>query len=178
MSAINIVIPSQPGSTLGIAVILQLIRDYPDNLIQILHLYQKTEEGRSTFIAFFREPNSISQITAVLNIWGTSFGYNGEGPRGYGAIRSVIEELNLPFEQCEWSDFLGDADKKSLFGSNKDWSDDWSSLPEYLKKWEQLLVERCYFSFYGSLPNEMYSWEHFNENWKNRLKLSQERRNT
>jgi hypothetical protein len=38
MSAINVVIPSEPGSTLGIAVILKLIRDYPDNLIQILAL--------------------------------------------------------------------------------------------------------------------------------------------
>ncbi len=79
-------------------VILKLIRDYPDNLIHILHIYRKTEEGKSTLIAFLRKPNSISQITAVLNIWGTSFGYKGEGLRGYGAIRSVIEDLNLPFE--------------------------------------------------------------------------------
>jgi hypothetical protein len=79
MSAINVVIPSLANTTQGIGTIIKLIKDSPDNLILVLHLYRKYEESQSTFIAFFKNPNSIGNFTAVINVWGTSFGYNGEG---------------------------------------------------------------------------------------------------
>lgn len=81
MSLINLVIPSPPGTTAGMGAILKLIWDYPNSILKVMHLYREHPESSSTFIAFFREPNSVFQITAVLNVWGTSFGYSGEGPR-------------------------------------------------------------------------------------------------
>ncbi|MEG4458441.1 hypothetical protein [Microcoleus sp. N9_A1] len=81
MSLINLVIPSPPGTTAGIGAILKLMRDNPDSVLKVVHLYRDHPESSSTFIAFFREPNSVFQITAVLNVWGTSFGSKGEGLR-------------------------------------------------------------------------------------------------
>lgn len=166
MSAINVVIPSLANTTLGIGTIIKLIKDSPDNLILVLHLYRKYEESQSTFIAFFKNPNSIGNFTAVINVWGTSFGYNGEGPRGYGAIRSVIEDHELNFAQCEWQDFL---DAEGWDGQPyKKWDDEQGSTVSLIRQWEELLTERCYFSLCRSLPFEVYSFEHFNEHWKSK----------
>lgn len=166
MSAINVVIPSLAKTTLGIGTIIKLIKDCPDNLILVLHLYRKYEESQSTFIAFFKNPNSIGNFTAVINVWGTSFGYNGEGPRGYGAIRSVIEDHQLNFEQCEWQDFL---DAQGWDGQPyKKWDEEPGSTVNLIRQWEELLTERCYFVLCRSLPFEVYSLQHFNEHWKSK----------
>lgn len=171
MSLINVVMPSPPGITSGIGAILKLMRDNPDSVLKVLHLYREHPESTSTFIAFFREPNSIYQITAVLNVWGTSFGYSGEGPRAYGAIRSAIEDLELPFEQYDWREFS----HQKRGANHQDWSDaDFLSL-EYLNKWEELLIDRCYFSFAQLLPSESYTFEQFNENWRNRWNSRKQR---
>ncbi|MEG4916292.1 hypothetical protein [Microcoleus sp. B7-D4] len=82
MSLINLVIPSPPGTTADIGTILKLIWDNPNSILKVVHLYREHPESTSTFIAFFRKPNSIYQITAALNVWGTLFGYSGEGTRG------------------------------------------------------------------------------------------------
>jgi hypothetical protein len=164
VSLINIVMPSPPGTTAGIGTILKLMRDNRDSLLKVVQLYRKHPESSSTFIAFFRELNSIYQITAVLNVWGTSFGYNGEGPRAYGAIRSAIEDWELPFEQHEWLEF---SHQKTGW-NHQDWSDvDFLSL-EYANKWEELLIDRCYSSLTQLLPSEPYTFDQFNDNWKNR----------
>lgn len=166
MSAINVVIPSLANTTLGIGTIIKLIKDCPDNLILVLHLYRKYEESQSTFIAFFKNPNSIGNFTAVINVWGTSFGYKGEGPRAYGAIRSVIEDHQLNFEQCEWQNFL---DAQGWDGKPyKKWDDEHGSTVSLIRQWEELLTERCYFSLCRSLPFELYSFEHLNELWKSK----------
>lgn len=172
MSLINLVIPSPPGITAGIGAILKLIRDNPDSVLKVLHLYREHPESTSTFIAFFREPHSLCQITAVLNVWGTSFGYSGEGSRAYGAIRSAIEDLGLPFEQREWQEFS--HLKTGL--NHRDWSDG-DSLPtaEYVKKWEELLIDRCYSSLTELLPSEPYTFDQFNDNWRNRWESRQQR---
>ena len=81
MSLINLVIPSPPGTTAGIGAILKLMRDNPQRVLKVVHLYREHPESTSTFIAFFREPTSLYQITAVLNVWGMSFGSSGEGSR-------------------------------------------------------------------------------------------------
>jgi|GEM_PF-1566466 hypothetical protein len=167
MSPINVVIPSPSGYTAGIAVIIKLIKDYPDNLIQVLHLYKQDPEDDSTFIAFFREPNSIGKFTAVINAWGTSYGYSGEGPRAYGAIRSVIEECQLNFKQCEWQDFLK-ANHECEGRPFKKWQDEPESTISLIKQWEELLTERCYFSLCRSLPLEPYTFDHFNKYWKSK----------
>ena len=164
MSLINLVIPSPPGTTAGIGAILKLIWDYPNSILKVVHLYREHPESSSTFIAFFREPNSVFQITAVLNVWGTSFGYTGEGPRAYGAIRSAIEDLGLPFEQHEWREFS--HLKRGL--NHRDWSDSDSLSLEYANKWEELLIDRCYSSLTQLLPSEPYTVDQFNDNWRNR----------
>ena len=164
MSLINLVIPSPPGTTAGIGAILKLIWDYPNSILKVVHLYREHPESSSTFIAFFREPNSVFQITAVLNVWGTSFGYTGEGPCAYGAIRSAIEDLGLPFEQHEWREFS--HLKRGL--NHRDWSDSDSLSLEYANKWEELLIDRCYSSLTQLLPSEPYTVDQFNDNWRNR----------
>lgn len=164
MSLINLVIPSPPGTTAGIGAILKLMRDNPKSVLKVVHLYREHPESTSTFIAFFREPNSLYQITAVLNVWGTSFGYSGEGPRAYGAIRSVIEDLKLPFEQHEWREFS--RLKKGL--THQDWSESDSLSLEYANKWEELLIDHCYSSLTELLPSEPYTVDQFNDNWRNR----------
>ena len=171
MSLINVVIPSPPGITAGIGAILKLIRDNPDSLLKVVHLYRENPDSTSTFIAFFREPNSICQITAVLNVWGTSFGSGGEGARAYGAIRSAIEDLELPFEQYDWREFS--ALKKGL--NHRDWSDADSLSLEYVNKWEELLIDRCYSSLTQLLPSEPYTIEQFNDNWRTRWESRQQR---
>lgn len=171
MSLINIVIPSPPVTTAGIGAILKLIRDNPDSVFKVLHLYREHPESSSTFIAFFREPNSLCQITAVLNVWGTSFGYKGEGPRAYGAIRSAIEDLELSFEQFDWREFS--HLKTGL--NTRDWSDGDSLSLEYANKWEELLIDRCYSYLTELLPSEPYTIDQFNDNWRNRWESRQQR---
>jgi hypothetical protein len=171
VSLINLVIPSPPGTTAGIGTILKLMRDNPDSLLKVLHLYRDHPESFSTFIAFFREPNSVFQITAVLNVWGTSFGYTGEGPRAYGAIRSAIEDLGLPFEQHEWREF---SHLKTGLNA-RDWSDGDSLSLEYANKWEEILIDRCYSSLTELLPSEPYTFDQFNETWRNRWESRQQR---
>lgn len=171
MSLINLVIPSPPGTTAGIGTILKLMRDNPNTVLKVVHLYRDHHESTSTFIAFFREPNSVYQITAVLNVWGTSFGYSGEGARAYGAIRSAIEDLGLPFEQHEWREFS--HLKKGLI--HQDWSESDSLSLEYANKWEELLINRCYSSLTELLPSEPYTVDQFNETWRNRWESRQQR---
>lgn len=55
MSAINVVIPSLANTTLGIGTIIKLIKDCPDNLIRVLHLYRKYEESQSTLHCIFQK---------------------------------------------------------------------------------------------------------------------------
>jgi hypothetical protein len=81
------------------------MRDNPEPVLKIVHLYRDNPKSTSTFMAFFRELNSLDQITAILNAWGTFFSPSGERPRAYGAIRSAIEDLELPFEQHHWRVF-------------------------------------------------------------------------
>jgi hypothetical protein len=101
------------------------MRHNPERVLKVVHLYRDNPKRTSTFIAFFRELNSLYQITAILNVWGTSFGSSGEGPRAYGAIPSAIEDLGLPFEQHDWRVFA--HLKKGL--THRDWSDgSWSLL--------------------------------------------------
>ena len=171
MSLINLVIPSPPGTTAGIGTILKLMRDNPKSVLKVVHLYREHPDSTSTFIAFFREPNSVYQITAVLNVWGTSFGYTGEGPRAYGAIRSAIEDLGLPFEQYEWREFS--HLKTGL--NHRDWSEGDSLSLEYANKWEELLIDRCYSSLTELLPSEPYTVDQFNETWRNRWESRQQR---
>ena len=170
MSLINIVIPSPPGTTAGIGAILKLMRNNPDSVLKVLHLYREHPESTSTFIAFFKEPTSIYQITAVLNVWGTSFGYSGEGPRAYCAIRSAIEDLELPFEQHDWREFS--HLKKGLI--HRDWSEGDSLSLEYANKWEELLIDRCYSSLAALLSSEPYTADQFNDNWRNRWESKQQ----
>lgn len=147
------------------------MRDNPHTVLKVVHLYRDHHESTSTFIAFFREPNSVYQITAVLNVWGTSFGYSGEGARAYGAIRSAIEDLGLPFEQHEWREFS--HLKKGLI--HQDWSESDSLSLEYANKWEELLINRCYSSLTELLPSEPYTVDQFNETWRNRWESRQQR---
>ena len=171
MSLINLVIPSPPGTTAGIGTILKLMRDNSQRVLKVVHLYREHPESTSTFIAFFREPNSVFQITAVLNVWGTSFGYTGEGSRAYGVIRSAIEDLGLPFEQHEWREFS--HLKTGL--NHRDWSEGDSLSLEYANKWEELLIDRCYSSLTELLPSEPYTVEQFNDHWRNRWESRQQR---
>lgn len=166
MSLINVIIPSPSGTTSGVGQIIKVLIDSPQNVLQVLHLYRTHPESDSTFIAFLKEPNSIFQVTAIINDRGTMFGYSGEGARGYGAIRSVIENLNINFQQHEWQDFLNARECKGR--PFKKWNDKPESTVAYIKQWEELLTERYYVSFCSSLPSELYTFEHFNEHWKNR----------
>ncbi|MEG4458442.1 hypothetical protein [Microcoleus sp. N9_A1] len=87
------------------------------------------------------------------------------------AIRSVIEDLGLPFEQHEWRKF---SHLKTGLNA-RDWSDGDSLSLEYANKWEELLIDRCYSSLTQLLPSEPYTFDQFNDYWKNHWESKQQR---
>ena len=54
MSLINLVLPSPPGTTVGIGAILKLMRDNPERVLKVVHLDRHNPKSTSTFIALFR----------------------------------------------------------------------------------------------------------------------------
>lgn len=160
MNSINVVMPSNEGITAGIGVIIKLIKDHPESFVRVLHLYKEDPEDDSTFIAFFREPYAIGRFTAVVNAWGSSYGYRGAGPLGYGVLMSLIDDNDIELDQREWKEFIeGTRWEKHPFDRN-------SSVTSKLQKWEELLVDCYYFSLCDTLPSYPYTFDDLNENWK------------
>lgn len=78
---INIIPTSEIGDTKGIDTLIKLIKDNPNELINVGRV--NDGEDNYTFIALFLEKGTIGQYTAFLQEWGSNDEKSVEGEGGY-----------------------------------------------------------------------------------------------
>jgi hypothetical protein len=81
------------GITRGIYQMIGLIEEHSSELLSVA----KINDGDDTysFIALFREKNSIGGFVAFINEWGTNDGKSGTGGGGYQDMIQYLEDHNI-----------------------------------------------------------------------------------
>lgn len=136
---LNILQPSSSGTTSGIYRIIGLLKENRDNIVSIIKLEKPdgNESSSFSFIAILREKNTLGQMIAFLNSWGTNFGpvSGGSGILGYCSMMSFIEdsELDIYLDEIKWSKLAPEI-QHSLESTSE---------AERLSGWNAIVVERC-----------------------------------
>jgi len=131
--------PTPSGVTDGIYRIIGLLKENCDNIVSIIKLERPdgNESSSFSFIAILREKNTLGQMIAFLNAWGTNFGLEagGSGILGYCSIMSFIEdsELDIRLDEIKWSK-LSPEIQHSLESKSE---------AERLTGWNAIITERC-----------------------------------
>jgi hypothetical protein len=158
---LTILQPTTSGTTDGIYTIIGLIKENRDDVLSIIKL--EKPEGRETiscsFVVVLREKNTLGQIVAFLNSWGTNFGpeAGGSGIAGYCSMMSFIEDsgLDIYFHEVKWADLEPDLQGKLKSKSQVD----------RLSAWNSIILDRL-----GDIQQLFPMFEHpINANWKAQL---------
>lgn len=96
---------SAPGVTFGLLRICAAIEQFRPHLIVVIRLRRN---DLYSFIALFREPNSVGNFTALINQEGAASGYGGGGPYGHAQILTFLDDNSIEFEDADWNDWESD----------------------------------------------------------------------
>jgi len=161
---LTILQPTTSGTTDGIYTIIGLIKENRDDVLSIIKL--EKPEGRETiscsFVVVLREKNTLGQIVAFLNSWGTNFGpeAGGSGIAGYCSMMSFIEDSGLFLDEIKWTKLEPEIQEKLKSKSEVD----------HLSAWNSIILDRLV-----DIQHLFPKFEHpINANWKAQLKKYKE----
>lgn len=143
---VRVYLPSPPGETRGINSIIAAIRQYQEHLIGVLRVVNRSE-NKYTFIAMFREPNTIGGFIALISQNAATSGYNGGGPAAHAAILTFLDDTGIEFEDRDWSEWEADYSDFTAQITDPD-----AAVVEIADAWSDFLSSYIWYF----LPRESY----------------------
>lgn len=139
------------GITSSIDVLIHLIQTYKSHFLKLIEFRGDLPRGGETytFVAIFRESNSIGDFVAFVEQNGTNWGPDsgGEGSGGYARMRSFIEDKGIQVDEQRFGDLAADWGKRLLSYDHYVPSNIWA---EYLQEMEMpgVILQLYRGSFY------------------------------
>lgn len=163
---LSIVIPSLPGSTDGVDTIIELMKVHSDSLVCLVKVNKPDDEERDqewySWLALFREKDTIGQFVGYVNHWGTRFGagQRGTGVWGFAKMMSVKDDLECKFLDLNWNEF--DKDLRKQLSNN-------GNMEAIYKGWNELIRFHVYPELFHILPGAEYGP---NEEWQKKIEIN------
>jgi|LakMenEpi03Aug12_release.lakeMendotaPanAssembly.Ray.scaffolds.fasta_scaffold428281_2 hypothetical protein len=122
------------GITSGIYQIIRLIDDHRSDLIGVA----KVNNGDDfySFIALFREKNSIGRFVAFINEWGTNDGLSGEGGGGYEDMIQYLATHNIKPQEYNLSRYPDEL-RNTIGRDSKEYQ------VQRMEAWQEIVLEMC-----------------------------------
>lgn len=145
-------------TTYGIWNIIKAIEDNPNEILSLYTITsQEGDRKNYIWVALFREKGTIGHFTALINMWGTSYGASagGTGMAGFCEMMSLSENQGIEIIDFDL-DNLNEESQKILRSA--------SNFPQCYEILEEMIVD----TFDSVLPlNNSYP---INEHWAERVR--------